>query len=208
MNISSPLAYNCCEQSRGIMNGSFIDCCDTKYDADTKLFDLPFGFVIFFVIFNIIVLILTVIGNSAVIYVFVASDAMRNVVNNHFLVSLSLADLLVGLLVMPCAIDALSSNQWRCGEFWKEFSGFGNFCFLYFINHASYDVIRRPILSNFTTSALHHKGDYKPCLDDSNHPMGIFNPLGFASLVRLELVRMLYSLHRQMSRKRLVQIMD
>ena len=111
------------------MNGSFIDCCDTKYDADTKLFDLPFGFVIFFVIFNIIVLILTVIGNSAVIYVFVASDAMRNVVNNHFLVSLSLADLLVGLLVMPCAIDALSSNQWRCGEFWKEFSGFGNFCF-------------------------------------------------------------------------------
>ena len=115
------------------MNGSrTYNCNDCVLPADNssnKLFDLPTGFIHFFVFTNVAVLVLTVFGNFAVIYVFMASDAMRNTVNNHFLVSLSVADILVGLLVMPCALDALCWNKWRCGGFWKDFSGFGNFCF-------------------------------------------------------------------------------
>ncbi|XP_020896939.1 histamine H2 receptor-like [Exaiptasia diaphana] len=94
-----------------------------------KLFELPMVLVIITTFIMIIVLILTVVGNLAVMIVFASSDLLRSTVNNHFLFSLAMADLLVGLLVMPCAIDALRTQRWRCGVFLKYFTGFGNFCF-------------------------------------------------------------------------------
>lgn len=94
-----------------------------------KLFELSLGLVIIITFLMVVALILTVVGNLAVMIVFVSSDLLRSTVNNHFLFSLALADLLVGLLVMPCAIDALRTQTWRCGVFMKYFTGFGNFCF-------------------------------------------------------------------------------
>lgn len=94
-----------------------------------KLFEIPVVWVVIVTFLMSVILILTVVGNLAVMIVFASSDVLRSTVNNHFLFSLALADLLVGLLVLPCALDAFRTQTWRCGEFMKSFTGFGNFCF-------------------------------------------------------------------------------
>lgn len=94
-----------------------------------KLFEISLVWVVIVTLLMVIVLVLTVVGNLAVMIVFASSDVLRSTVNNHFLFSLALADLLVGILVMPCAIDAFRTQTWRCGVFMKSFTGFGNFCF-------------------------------------------------------------------------------
>lgn len=99
-----------------------------EWMKDEKLFDLPVGWIIFLTTIMIVALISTIIGNTMVIIVFATSDVLKSSVNNHFLVSLAVADLLVGVLVMPCAVDALRVQTWRCGNF-KYFNAFGNFCF-------------------------------------------------------------------------------
>lgn len=99
-----------------------------EWMQEEKLFDLPAAWIIILTTIMAIALISTIIGNTMVIIVFVTSDILKSSVNNHFLVSLAVADLLVGLLVMPCAVDALRVQTWRCGPF-KYFNAFGNFCF-------------------------------------------------------------------------------
>ena len=76
-----------------------------------------------------LILLLTLTGNIAVIVVLLKTRALKRFVNNSLLVSLSVADLLVALLVIPCAIDVVITGRWRCGTFWSKFNGLGNFCF-------------------------------------------------------------------------------
>ncbi|EDO48623.1 predicted protein, partial [Nematostella vectensis] len=114
---------------------------------------MEFAWAVFGTVYMAVVLVLTVVGNSAVMVVFMTSDMLRSTVNNHFLLSLAIADLLVGLLVMPCAIEAFRTQTWRCGVFMKDFNAFGNFCFcissimhLMLLSVDKYLSIARPLL--------------------------------------------------------------
>ena len=99
------------------------------YGDDAKLIDLPQVWTIFIMFIMILVLILTVVGNTTVLVVLRYSNVLNTIVNSNLLVSLSIADLLVAILVMPCALDAVNTGTWRCGEIWGKFNGFGNFLF-------------------------------------------------------------------------------
>ena len=94
-----------------------------------KLINLPQSWAIFIIILMTIVLVLTIVGNVAVMVVLRYSNVLKSIVNSYFLISLSIADLLVAILVMPCALDAVNTGAWRCGNTWGTFNGFGNFLF-------------------------------------------------------------------------------
>ena len=124
----------------------------SQMNGEIKLVELPLSWTIFTVVIMIIVLVLTIIGNIAVIAVQSNSNALRNVVNSHFLISLSIADLLVAFLVMPCALDVVNNGTWRCGQIWGKFNGFGNFLFcissimhLMMLSVDRYMAIARPL---------------------------------------------------------------
>ena len=95
----------------------------------SELFSMPIGWKVVLLVLMIVVLVLTILGNLLVIAVLLKSDALSALVNSKLLLSLSAADILVGALVMPCALDTLRTGQWRCGAVWKEINAFGNFCF-------------------------------------------------------------------------------
>lgn len=103
---------------------------DTKETNDNiKLVDIPQVWTIIIVAIMVVVVMLTIVGNIAVMVVLRYSNVLNSIVNSHFLISLSIADLLVATLVMPCALDAVNTGTWRCGEIWGMFNGFGNFLF-------------------------------------------------------------------------------
>lgn len=112
------------------MNETSNDRSGTAFqEEDAKLIDLPQAWTIFLMFVMILVLILTVVGNITVLVVLRYSNVLNTIVNSHLLVSLSIADLLVAVLVMPCALDAVNTGTWRCGKTWGKINGFGNFLF-------------------------------------------------------------------------------
>lgn len=111
------------------MNDTLLTQGSTETKDNSKLIDLPQSWTIFIIIMMTIVLVLTIVGNVAVMVVLRYSNVLNSIVNSHFLISLSIADLLVAILVMPCALDAVNTGTWRCGEKWGTFNGFGNFLF-------------------------------------------------------------------------------
>lgn len=89
----------------------------------------PSALVIVTVILMVISNVLTIIGNSIVIVALAKIDALKKMANNQVVISLAAADILVGFLVMPCAIDSVLFGRWRCGHLWGKLNAFGNFCF-------------------------------------------------------------------------------
>ena len=127
-------------------------CLHDSEVTESRLFFIPIGWTIFLLLLMIAVLVLTVVGNILVMIVLIKSDALNSDVNSSFLISLSIADVLVGILVMPCALDTLNTGQWRCGALWKDFNAFGNFCFciasimhLMMLSVDRYWLIMRPL---------------------------------------------------------------
>ena len=121
-------------------------------EEDSKLIDLSRGWAIFLMLVMILVQVLTVLGNITVLVVLRYSNVLNMVVNCPLLVSLSIADLLVAILVMPCALDAVYTGSWRCGKIWGKFNGFGNFLFcissimhLMVLSFDRYLAISRPL---------------------------------------------------------------
>ena len=117
-----------------------------------KLIDLAQIWTILIMLVMTIILVLTLVGNIAVIVVQRCSHVLNSVVNSHFLISLSIADLLVAVLVMPCALDAVNTGTWRCGEIWGKVNGFGYFLFcissimhLMMLSIDRYMAIARPL---------------------------------------------------------------
>lgn len=101
----------------------------------------------------IIVNVVTLVGNTFVIVALTKIDALKHMANNQVVISLAVADLLVGLLVMPCAIDALLAGKWRCGNLWGKLNAFGNFAFcissimhLALLSVDRYIAISRPLV--------------------------------------------------------------
>lgn len=124
----------------------------SQIQDNAKLVNLPVSWTIVIMVIMTIVLLLTIIGNIAVMVVQRYSNALNSVVNSHFLISLSVADLLVAILVMPCALDTVHTGTWRCGETWGKVNGFGNFLFcissimhLMMLSIDRYMAIARPL---------------------------------------------------------------
>ena len=124
----------------------------SRITDDVKLVDISLGWKIFTMVVMTTILVLTIIGNIAVIAVQSRSIVLKNIVNSYFLVSLSIADLLVAILVMPCALDTVNTGSWRCGNIWGKFNGFGNFLFcissimhLMMLSIDRYMAIARPL---------------------------------------------------------------
>lgn len=125
-------------------------------EEDSKLIDLPQVWTIFLMLVMILVQVLTVLGNITVLVVLRYSNVLNMIVNCPLLVSLSIADLLVAILVMPCALDAVNTGSWRCGKIWGKFNGFGNFLFcissiihLMVLSIDRYLAISRPLFYPF-----------------------------------------------------------
>ena len=111
------------------MNDTLMKQSSNESGDKIKLVNLPYSLTILIMIMMSLVLVLTIVGNVAVMIVLRYSSALNSIVNSYFLVSLSIADLLVAILVMPCALDAVNSGWWRCGRIWGICNGFGNFLF-------------------------------------------------------------------------------
>ena len=125
----------------------------TETNDNIKLVDIPQVWTIIIVAIMVIVVMLTIVGNIAVMVVLCCSNVLNSIVNSHFLISLSIADLLVATLVMPCALDAVNTGTWRCGQIWGMFNGFGNFLFcissimhLALLSVDRYIAISRPLV--------------------------------------------------------------
>ena len=139
------------------MNGTLNGNTGSGYgEEESKLVDLPRVWSTVLMSVMIVVFILTVAGNITVLIVLRYSDVLHKIVNSHLLVSLSIADLLVGILVMPCALDAVNTGLWRCGDIWGKFNGFGNFLFcissimhLMMLSIDRYLAISRPLFYPF-----------------------------------------------------------
>ena len=112
------------------MNDTLLTVLESKATNDnSKLVDIPQVWTIIIITIMVFIVMLTIVGNIAVMVVLRYSNVLKSIVNSHFLISLSIADLLVATLVMPCALDAVNSGTWRCGKIWGIFNGFGNFLF-------------------------------------------------------------------------------
>lgn len=78
----------------------------------------------------VIVLILIITGNLSTMIVLV--DMRRHkkgIMNIYFLLSLATADLLVGLLVVPCTVDVVIHGEWRADSIMGYINAAGNVCF-------------------------------------------------------------------------------
>ena len=107
-------------------------CCaeslnNSEFRLVTSLW--PFSAVIVTFLLMIIINVATIVGNMIVIVAVTKIDALKKMANNQAVISLAVADLLVGLLVMPCAIDSILVGRWRFGHIWGKLNAFGNFCF-------------------------------------------------------------------------------
>lgn len=130
-------------------------CCNETVEKEFYLVTSTWhiGVVILTTIIMIIVNLMTLVGNAFVIVALTKIDALKNMANNQVVISLAIADLLVGLLVMPCAIDAVLAGKWRGGELWGKLNAFGNFSFcissimhLALLSVDRYIAISRPLV--------------------------------------------------------------
>ena len=71
-------------------------------------------------IFVIIVMLLSIIGNSLVLAVVRRNPRLRTI-TNAYVINLAIADILMALFCMPLTVISLITVQWSLGEFMCEF---------------------------------------------------------------------------------------
>ncbi|XP_020915614.1 beta-2 adrenergic receptor-like [Exaiptasia diaphana] len=78
----------------------------------------------------IIIAVLSIVGNISTIVVLTKMKKHKKMVmNNQVLLSLAVADFLVGVLVIPCTVDVVIYGQWRAGTIMGYINAAANFCF-------------------------------------------------------------------------------
>lgn len=141
-----------------LTNHSFTEP-PTKDDFYLVTSTWPASAVILTAVLMIIVDITTIIGNAFVIGALVKINALKTVANNQAVISLAVADILVGLLVMPCAIDSVVAGKWRCGHLYGKVNAFGYFSFclssimhLALLSFDRYIAISRPLIYSYAVT--------------------------------------------------------
>ena len=142
-----------------LTNHSFTEP-PTKDDFYLVTSTWPASAVILTAVLMILIDVATIIGNAFVIGALVKINALKTMANNQAVVSLAVADILVGLLVMPCAIDSVVAGKWRCGHLWGKVNAFGYFSFcLSSIMHLAllsvdrYIAISRPLKYSYAVTS-------------------------------------------------------
>lgn len=82
-----------------------------------------------FILFLLVVDGLAILGNVLVIVVVLWTKSLRRMEANFFVLSLSVADLLVALTIVPITIASLVNPRYFPYHHYKTFLGFGNFFF-------------------------------------------------------------------------------
>ena len=85
--------------------------------------ELPLSMRVFFLVTYILIIVLSVAGNSLVIIV-VARNAKMRTVTNTFLVSLAVSDMLIAVINMPFQLKFHLQNEWSMGEVLCKFSNY------------------------------------------------------------------------------------
>ena len=88
---------------------------DIFTDRDFLPPDLPLNIKVFFILTYSIIMVLSVIGNSLVIWVIAANTKMRTVTNTY-LVSLAASDMLIAVVNMPFQLLFIVENEWTLGS--------------------------------------------------------------------------------------------
>ncbi|XP_022785903.1 alpha-2Da adrenergic receptor-like [Stylophora pistillata] len=140
------------------MSGNFTNFCCTDL-ATSENFSLvtstwPTSVVVLTAIIMIAINLATIVGNALVTVALVKMNALKVIpANKDAIVSLAVADLFVGLLVMPCAIGSVVAGKWRFGRVWGKLTAFGNFLFcissimhLTLLSVDRYVAISRPLV--------------------------------------------------------------
>lgn len=83
--------------------------------------DLPGTVKPLFLVAYVVIMFLSVVGNSLVIIVIGRNQKMRTV-TNMFLLSLAVSDTLIAVLNMPFQLMFYLQNEWTLGEFLCKFS--------------------------------------------------------------------------------------
>lgn len=109
------------------MSGNFTTPLESEFHLVTSAW--PRSLVILTFVLMVIINAMTIVGNAFVIVALKKIDALKKIANNQVVISLAVADLLVGFLVMPCSIDSVLVGEWRFGHLWGRLNAFGNFCF-------------------------------------------------------------------------------
>lgn len=109
------------------MSRNFTKAIESEFDLVTSTW--PRSLIILAFTLMVVITILTIIGNAFVVVALTKINALKKMANNQVVISLATADLLVGVLVMPCSIDSVLVGQWRFGHLWGRLNAFGNFCF-------------------------------------------------------------------------------
>ncbi|KAI8516992.1 hypothetical protein Bbelb_055730 [Branchiostoma belcheri] len=115
-----------------------------------------------------VVLLLSLVGNVLVCYVFVRKPVILADVGHRFVLNLACCDIGITLLVIPFSLTSSIFNQWVFGPEWCQGQGFiGNLLFcasiltLAVVSVDRFSAILRPLQYNSTfTSSL---GDFRMC---------------------------------------------
>ena len=93
------------EMTENILSNSTIDTIAISCSSTTGLLD------IFYTCFLAMVIILNVSGNSCVFMLVARSRMLRKLPSNVFLASLALADILIGIFILPIKVKQSVHNQ-------------------------------------------------------------------------------------------------
>ncbi|XP_055323157.1 tachykinin-like peptides receptor 99D [Sitodiplosis mosellana] len=108
---------NIVQNSSRVLNMSEIDL-----DNDI-LYEVPIGIIVLLSIFYGSISIIAVIGNSLVIWI-VATTRPMQTVTNLFIANLALADVVIGMFVIPFQFQAALLQRWNLPEFMCAFCPF------------------------------------------------------------------------------------
>ena len=94
--------------TENILSNSTIDAIAISCTSTTGCLD------IFYTCFLVMVIILNVSGNSCVFMLEARSRMLRKLLSNVFLASLALADILIGIFILPVKVKESVHNQLFC----------------------------------------------------------------------------------------------
>ncbi|XP_064595374.1 QRFP-like peptide receptor [Liolophura sinensis] len=78
---------------------------------------------VLFIVLYAVIIVLALLGNTALVFVVLTNPAMRNVTHT-FLVSLAASDILIAVWNMPFQLSFYVHNEWLLGEFMCKFTSY------------------------------------------------------------------------------------
>ena len=107
------------ENYTGIYNNGSYNATQFVYEYDTYPSGYTWIQIILLSILITSIMVVIVVGNMLVIIAIATEKSLKNI-TNWFIASLAVADLLLGLLIMPFSLANLLMGYWIFGDLWCE----------------------------------------------------------------------------------------